>query len=190
MREWGGEKWGVGGCRSREMKDRGREGGGMCLEWRGRKSEGMGGEKWGVGGCRSREMKDRGRGRGKEGGSECVRSGEGERVREGVRGVGGLGGADRKDSGGGWERGEKAAKGVRIHGGKERGRKVIFFLSVQLSHCEWLKCPSPSSHGRPHPPRPHLFQKFLLWLMNEVVIKCIKVRSKLNSSKSIRDCLS
>ena len=29
------------------MKDRGREGGGMCLEWRGRKSEGMGGREMG-----------------------------------------------------------------------------------------------------------------------------------------------
>ena len=49
-------------------------------------------------------------------------------------------------------------------------------LSLQLSHCHWLKCPSPTENGRPHPPSAHLLHKFLLWLMEEVVVRLIRVR--------------
>lgn len=52
-----------------------------------------------------------------------------------------------------------------------------WFSLEQLSHCKWLQCPSPKDQGRPHPPKPRLFQKFLLWLMEEVVAKLINVHT-------------
>lgn len=51
---------------------------------------------------------------------------------------------------------------------------INFFFCLQLSHCDWLK-PRPRVHkGKLHPPQTHLFERFIYWLMNSVLISTIK----------------